>query len=188
MRGNDEVVLPSTAASGSNRRRISFPARHHSATKPRDIVAVLSHFKSGDDCGRSSPYNRGMPQTIPVPRLFEDADNPEEPSTHRVMLKSGRRQFFFVPDQIDWVEAAGNYSEVHARGETFLVREVLGSLERRLQRFGFARIDRSILVNTRRVFEIRKTGRRVYVAVLEDGTQLRLAPSSREELERLLTT
>jgi two-component system LytT family response regulator len=104
----------------------------------------------------------------------------------RVLLKSGRRTFFFVPDDIDWVEAAGNYSEVHARGETFLVREVLGSLERRLQRFGFARIDRSILVNTRRVFEIRKTGRRVYVAVLNDGTQLRLAPSAREELERIL--
>lgn len=104
-----------------------------------------------------------MPQITSAPRLFEDADNSAEVSARRVLLKSGRRTFFFVPDQIDWVEAAGNYSEVHARGETFLVREVLGSLERRLQRFGFARIDRSILVNTRRVFEIRKTGRRVYV-------------------------
>lgn len=128
-----------------------------------------------------------MPQITSAPRLV-DADNSAELSARRVLLKSGRRSFFFVPGDIDWVEAAGNYSEVHARGETFLVREVLGSLERRLQQFGFARIDRSILVNTRRVFEIRKTGRRVYVAVLDDGTQLRLAPSCREELERLLTS
>ena len=110
----------------------------------------------------------------------------DEAAPRRVVLRSGRRTFFFSPDDIDWAEAAGNYSEVHARGEVFLVREILGSLERRLQRFGFARIDRSILVNTGRVFEIRKTGRRLYVAVLADGTELRLAPSYRDELERML--
>ena len=125
---------------------------------------------------------RAYTSAMSVPDMIVDDAAPK-----RIVLRSGRRTFFFSPDEIDWVEAAGNYSEVHARGETFLVREILGSLERRLQRFGFARIDRSILVNAGRVFEIRRTGRRMYVAVLGDGTELRLAPAYREELERMLT-
>ena len=70
-------------------------------------------------------------------------------SDSRIRLKCGARTLFVRPSQIDWIEAAGNYSSIRVRDASFLVREQLGDLVQRLPS-PILRIHRSILVNVSR--------------------------------------
>jgi two-component system, LytTR family, response regulator len=48
--------------------------------------------------------------------------------------------------EIDWIEAADNYARLWMGGRSFLLRESLGQLERRVSAHGFARAHRQALV------------------------------------------
>jgi two-component system LytT family response regulator len=110
-----------------------------------------------------------------------------QPSERRRMVfRSARRTFFIFVNDITYINAEGKYSRVHtAAPKSLLVREIIGSIEPRLPRH-FFRVHRSTIVNIDRIVEIRSTQRRVLI-VLDDGTQLPLAPNRREELERILS-
>ncbi len=88
--------------------------------------------------------------------------------------------------EIEWIEARGDYVRVHSEGRTDLVREPIGSLERRLPAESFVRIHRSALVNLARVRELRALPSGEQVAVLESGVCCRLSRSGKERLRRLL--
>src|SRR5688572_579276 len=49
-------------------------------------------------------------------------------SGERLMVRSGGRVVFVNVDQIDWIEAEGNYVRVHAAGESHLLRETMVNL------------------------------------------------------------
>ena len=57
-------------------------------------------------------------------------------------------------DDIDWVDAAGDYMCVHALGETHIIRITLGELMEKLDDKLFVRIHRSTIVNVQRVASI----------------------------------
>ena len=50
----------------------------------------------------------------------------------RLVVKSGGRIFFVRTDEIDWVDAAGNYVRLHVKGESYLFRETMSAMEGRL--------------------------------------------------------
>ena len=68
-------------------------------------------------------------------------------------------------------------------GGTHLIRESMNDLEAALDPDAFVRIHRSAIVNLDRVREMRPLFRGELVVVLNDGTQLRMSRSRREELE-----
>jgi two-component system LytT family response regulator len=86
---------------------------------------------------------------------------------------------------IEWIEARGDYVRVHSTGRTDLVREPIGSLERRLPAESFARIHRSALVNLSRVRELRTLAGGEQVAILQSGVRCRLSRTGRDRLRRL---
>jgi two-component system LytT family response regulator len=59
------------------------------------------------------------------------------------------------------------------------------SLEARLDPERFMRIHRSAIVNHSRIKELRSEGRRDLVAVLANGTELKVARSHREKFQQL---
>ena len=81
--------------------------------------------------------------------------------------------------EIDWIEAADNYARIWAGGQSYLLRESLGDLERRVRAHGFARAHRQALVRIAGVralrLEDRKSGSRTapsLMAVLSCGTKV----------------
>jgi len=103
----------------------------------------------------------------------------------RLVIRSiGRVQFVDV-SQIDWLEASGNYVEVHADSESFLHRERLRVLESQLDPADFLRIHRSIIVNRMVVKELRPLAGGDYSVVLRDGEALRLSRTYRAALDDL---
>jgi hypothetical protein len=63
-----------------------------------------------------------------------------------IEVRDGARRLFVPIEDILWVEAAGNYVELHRRSEPVLHRAPLAEMERRLADAGFVRIHRSRLV------------------------------------------
>jgi two-component system, LytTR family, response regulator len=111
----------------------------------------------------------------------------EEWKTHktyvdRLVIRTGGRVFFLRVEEIDWVEAAGNYLRLHAGAEEYLYRETMLGLEAQLDPKRFARIHRSAMVNVERVKELHPLFRGDYAVVLRDGKQLTLGKAYRDRL------
>lgn len=103
----------------------------------------------------------------------------------RLVIRSiGRVQLVEVA-QIDWLEASGNYVEVHTGKESFLHRERLRVLEAQLDPAEFLRIHRSIIVHRPAVKELRPLPGGDYSVVLRDGEPLRLSRTYRAALATL---
>ena len=104
----------------------------------------------------------------------------------RLVIKFNKRVFFLKIQNIDWIEAAGVYVNIHAGRETHLYRETVGGLEAMLEPNQFIRIHRSTIVNIDRILELQPYSHGEYGVVLQDGTKLKLSRSYRARLQRRL--
>jgi two-component system LytT family response regulator len=85
--------------------------------------------------------------------------------------KAGRIIFLDV-GEIDWIEAADNYVQVHAGRESHLLHATLSGLEGKLDPARFLRIHRSAIVNLGRIKELHPLFHGEYQLTMMDGTQL----------------
>ncbi len=111
---------------------------------------------------------------------------PEPQKLDRLVVKSGGRVFFLRTQEIDWIEAAGNYVRLHLGEDSHLFRETMNNMEGRLDAQRFVRIHRSRIVNTDRIKEMQPWFNGEYVVVLQNGTRLTLSRGYREKLQERL--
>lgn len=103
----------------------------------------------------------------------------------RLVIKTAGRIFFLGVEEIDWIEAADNYVRLHAGHDTHLLRETMNSLESRLDPTQFLRVQRSAIINVRRIKELHPLFRGEYEIVLRDGTRLTSGRGYRDRLQEL---
>ena len=118
-------------------------------------------------------------------QLVQDLKQPQQ-RLERFVIKSGGRVFFVRADEIDWIEAAGNYVKLHVGAEAHLFRETMNSLESQLDPDHFFRVHRCHIVNIERVRELQPWFNGEYVVFLRDGTRLTLSRGYREKLQERL--
>jgi two-component system LytT family response regulator len=104
----------------------------------------------------------------------------------RVLLKAGGEIHFLKAEEIDWIEAEGDYMKFHAGGRVHLLRETMGNLEERLDAKRFIRIHRSTIVNLDRVKKLSPSFAGEYAVILHDGTKLQLSRGYHERLQELM--
>jgi two-component system, LytTR family, response regulator len=114
--------------------------------------------------------------------LGQTADGPRP--LERVAIKSGEGIFFLRTDEIDWVEAAGNFVRFHCGGKAWLHRETMSRLEAKLDPEKFVRIHRSTIVAVEAVKELQPLFHGDYTVVLRDGTELTLSRNHRPRLQK----
>jgi two-component system LytT family response regulator len=112
---------------------------------------------------------------------------PQEPRA-RLLVKAGGRMSFVDVDQIDWVEAEGNYVRLYAGEQVHLMRETMNALIDKIGPKRFFRIHRSRIVNVTRVKELLIAGGGDYQVVLSNGVRLGLSRLYRDALQEQLTT
>jgi two-component system LytT family response regulator len=100
----------------------------------------------------------------------------------RIVVRSTGHVYFLEPDEITWVEAAGDYVTIHTTGKSHLVRDSMKNMEARLAEFGFQRIHRSTLVNLRCIRELVANDSGDYQVILREGTACRLSRRYRDAL------
>jgi two-component system LytT family response regulator len=102
----------------------------------------------------------------------------------RMIIKTGGRVFFLKTDEIDWIEAQGNYVALHTGKQQHLFRATLAGLESQLDPRKFRRIHRSTIVNVDSIRELQPWFRGDYRVVLRSGVELRLSHRFRENLDK----
>lgn len=109
----------------------------------------------------------------------------EKKYLERLVVKSVGRVFFLKVDEIDWIEAAGNYVKLHAGRESHMIRETMNGIEAKLDPDRFLRIHRSTVVNIDRIKELHPMFSGDYAVILRNGTELALSRNYRERLLEL---
>jgi two-component system LytT family response regulator len=103
----------------------------------------------------------------------------------RVLVKSPDRILFLKPDEIDHIEACGNYVVLHSGKEKHIVRETMTAMESRLNSSGFMRINRSVILNLSRIKELQPLAAGEYVVILKTGARLNMTCSLRDLQARM---
>ncbi len=105
---------------------------------------------------------------------------------NRLAIKTAGKVLFLKLEEIDWIEAADNYVNLHVGNESHLHRETMAALEGKLPANKFMRISRSAMVNIERIKELQPLFHGEYAVILRNGTRLTLSRSHRDKLDRLL--
>lgn len=111
---------------------------------------------------------------------------PSGRSAQRLAIKTSGRVLLLRLEEIDWVEAADNYVNLHVGSESHLLRETMNAIEKRLPADQFLRISRSTMVNLDRVKELQPLFHGEYAVILRNGTRVTLSRGYRDVLPRLL--
>jgi two-component system, LytTR family, response regulator len=101
----------------------------------------------------------------------------------RFAVRGEERVHFVTADEVDWIEADGNYVVLHVGAERHRVRIPLRSLIDRLDLHDFAQVHRSAIVNLQAIRELQAWFGGDYIAVLRNGEEVRV---SRTHAPRLL--
>jgi two-component system, LytTR family, response regulator len=104
----------------------------------------------------------------------------------RLAVKDAAKVTFVPVDELDWVEADGDYMRLHCAGKSHLIRRTMAEMEKRLDPERFVRIHRSTIVALDRIRELRPTFHGEYVVLLKDGTKLKLSRGYRAKLQSIL--
>jgi len=151
------------------------------AQRHERLLALLQDERrtaSSSDSERGDLLAEGAPTTatgVPV-------DTGQFP--RRFLVKGDGQMYFVSVDDIDWVEAYGNYVRLHVGKGVHLIRETLGNIERKLDPNRFARVHRSSIVNLDRVARMDLWGAGDYIVLLKDGTKLKLSRWYRSRIEQ----
>jgi two-component system LytT family response regulator len=160
--------------------------------KPYDdarFAAALQRAKAAVRRRQSEAVNRRLTELLDYlqreggrPGAAENSGGAGE----RILVKSSGDIFFLKAEEIDWIEAEGDYMKFHVSGRAHLMRETMARLEARLNPQRFIRIHRSTIVNFDRVRKLSPSFAGEYAVVLSDGTKLRLSRGYHDRVAQLL--
>lgn len=122
-----------------------------------------------------APPTSSPPGTEPVQPALPDA----------LLVSKGADQCLLAVDRIQRVSAAGNYVEVHAAAQMYLMRATLNQIEARLPARAFVRIHRSHIVRVEEIERIRVQRSSSGIVTLRDGSTLPMSKRYRTALQRL---
>lgn len=103
-------------------------------------------------------------------RRLSPATAPAPPE--RIEVRDGGKTLFLAPAEILYLEAAGNYVEIHTGAAMHLVRGTLAAWDQKLAGLGFARIHRSRLVNRAHISSLTPTGSGDFEVALSNGKSI----------------
>lgn len=144
-----------------------------------------ARFKKALQRARSQCQTRSQPGLDPQLHALLTHWRGGAEAAPRILVKSPDRILFLKPQEIDHVEADGNYVQLCVGKERHMLRETMTAMESRLTEAGFMRISRSAMVNLSRIRELKPLGAGEYCVVLQNGTRLDMTCPLRELQERL---
>ncbi|HYL94000.1 MAG TPA: LytTR family DNA-binding domain-containing protein [Alphaproteobacteria bacterium] len=104
----------------------------------------------------------------------------------RLVVKGRGTTRFIRVDDIDWIEGAGVYVNLHVAGKELLYRSALNELAGHLDPTRFIRVHRSSIVNIDSIFELQPISHGEFELVLKSGHRLRVSRTYRAHLEKRL--
>jgi len=110
--------------------------------------------------------------------------NPTPSYLNRLMVKTSGRVFFVGADEIEWIEASGNYVQLHTGDKSYLIRETMSNMGKKLNPDKFYRIHRSTIVNIECVKELQSWFHGDYMVIMKNGEKLTMSRNYKDLLQK----
>ncbi len=145
----------------------------------------LARFQQAVERARKAVDSRSTGPTNQQLARWLDQRSPIPPGQRRFMVRTNDRVILVRLEEIDWIEAAGNYAILHVGKTNHILRGTLSRLEEQLPPDIFFRVSRSAFVHLQRVKELQPLPGGQYVVILHDGQKVTMTRPLREMQERL---
>jgi two-component system LytT family response regulator len=103
----------------------------------------------------------------------------------RLAVRSAGKTVFVDAEDVDWIEAAENYVQLHTGRASHLIHVTMNAFEKSLDPEIFLRIHRSVIVNVRRIKELQPVLHGEYAITLQSGVRLQSGRMYNEKLRAL---
>lgn len=155
----------------------------------RSVDRAIDRLKNDVDRSFKSPLIGAIEeitQRAAKNEVSENANKELPDGMKRKLLVRDSGVLKVIPfDDIDWVDAAGDYMCVHAVGETHVIRSTLRDLLSKLDDKQFIRIHRSTIVNVERVVSVTPLQKGGSLLHLDGGESLKVSRNYRESIRNL---
>jgi two-component system LytT family response regulator len=150
------------------RQRLSERRGHEDSERLKEILAEVAPDSMPDD-------------------LSGEAEAPAANRYERILNIKDRGQIFRVDvDDIERIDAAGDYMCIYTADQTLILRETMKDLEKRLDPRKFQRIHRSTIVNLDNIKSVKPHTNGECFLVLRSNAQVKVSRSYREVVARFL--
>jgi len=163
--------------------------------KPIEDVRLgeaLDRVRKNRDHKRAVKHRRSLLQLVgqitgqPVRSMKElkarGIDRLKKREQPRLAIRDGGTTTWLQQEDIEWIDAAGDYMCVHSGGETYILRMTMKQLEKELDPEILQRVHRSTIVNVGQVKSMRAHINGEYFLTLQSGHTLKLSRSYKEKL------
>jgi two-component system LytT family response regulator len=113
-------------------------------------------------------------------KLIAEREGEAAPRMTRIPIRTEARTIFVKIEEVDWIEAAGNYMVIHTGEANHILRETMATLEQQLPADKFLRVNRSTIVNLDRVRELQPLAAGEYAVRLKNGAAITMTRGVRE--------
>lgn len=100
-----------------------------------------------------------------IKNLSENLQSGYSPYPEKVLVENGNRMISLSVNDINWMEAEGDYTKLHSNEKTYLSNYGIGTLEQKLNPAIFVRIHRSAIININMVKEVFRDNNGYYVVL-----------------------
>ncbi|MDB6164048.1 MAG: lytTr DNA-binding domain protein [Xanthomonadaceae bacterium] len=100
----------------------------------------------------------------------------------RFLVRKLGKEFLIAASDVEWLQAAGNYVNLHLRGRDYPLRATMAAIEDQLDPARFTRVHRSYMVNLDRIAQIEPLDTGDARIVMDDGVVI---PCSRRYRDAL---
>ena len=101
----------------------------------------------------------------------------------RLAIKDGGKTTWINQEDIEWIDAAGDYMCIQAQGVTYIMRKTMKDLEKDLDPGILQRIHRSTIVNIHQVREMESHINGEYFLTLASGHRVKLSRTYKDKLK-----
>jgi two-component system, LytTR family, response regulator len=150
---------------------IMVSTREEADQQPSDNISYL--YKPVDP----PQFNTAVDNAIADSGFDETAGARAAHYPPQIIGERAGRIYFLEAHDVEYLASAGNYVVAHVGTHEYLARATLKVMSTRLASLGFVQIERSLLINLRRVAYVERRDRGQFCFVMRGGTRL---VSSRE--------
>ena len=112
-------------------------------------------------------------------------DQIKRKESRKLAIRDGGKTTWVKQEDIEWIDAAGDYMCVHALGETHIMRKTMKELEAELDSAFLQRIHRSTIVNVNHIKEMQSHINGEYFLTLNGGHTVKLSRTYKNKLKNL---
>ncbi len=127
----------------------------------------------------------GQPMTTVSELESKGIDELKPKESRKLAIRDGGKTTWVKQEDIEWVDAAGDYMCVHALGETHIMRKTMKELDKELDADFLQRIHRSTIVNIHHVKEMQSHINGEYFLTLSGGHTVKLSRTYKDKLKFL---